>query len=151
MQSGNARLCRAYATVAYFIAASCGFAMVESLMSVVFSSPDGAWLSLRMLAMFARSVVSLPVHVVCACYTALRVAMRDAQRAANVKAWSWPRVLWPAIAIHGTFDAVLMLLPALAVMYGSGSAGNRLAQIASAVIWGERCCPRTGLLSTLTG
>lgn len=33
--------------------------------------------------------------------------------AASIRVWGWPKVLWPAIAVHGTFDFQAMLLGAL--------------------------------------
>jgi RsiW-degrading membrane proteinase PrsW (M82 family) len=36
-----------------------------------------------------------------------------AQAAREAVVWSWPRVLWPAIAIHGTFDFAMLLFDTL--------------------------------------
>ena len=201
---------RAAATLALFLAAALGFAAAENLLYIfaeTLASPPFtnslATVGHKAAIAAVRGLVSLPVHCVCAAFTALRLAVRDGQldrldelRAAAGKGglwkfvrspaaekggrggnsgggggggrnerdgdvddaasaaaddddeaarlvsgkrgdgetdgswqlalsadeasaaadalavWSWPRVIWPAIVVHGIFDAQAMLLAA---------------------------------------
>ena len=181
-----------YGTVASFFAVSLGFAFSEICLGIIQTifvvSVLGMWgsnvdqgaLFVVLLLTFVRSLVTMPVHCVCASFTALRLSMRDAQKAkkealmaraqvssihgstggnaivvmadnvggqqvyiptaavlstpapppstgaaqqevayasvgemedpSGVNVWSWKRVLWPAVLIHGTYDFVFQIL-----------------------------------------
>jgi len=129
-----------YNTVLRLALAGIGFATLENV-GYVFAagmrplSPPGceqpndggSVLLERALTAAGRAVLSLPVHAVCAAFTGLRAAVRNAQlralpppqarvvgegggAAATAapsawgSAWSWPTVLWPAVVVHGTFN-----------------------------------------------
>ena len=178
---------QASATVALMLAAAVGFATAENLgylMSALVASTEmegyeALSVGSAALTIVLRSLVSMPVHALCAVYTGLRLTVRDVQKAkkealvarasvaavisatrtgqpmpggsqpvvvladgstgqhyvvppaevgaaqpgadgyadasqiedpSSIKIWSWPRVLWPAIAIHGSFDFIMLLI-----------------------------------------
>ena len=167
----SSRRTQPYATAALFIAAALGFSSAENLLYIfgasISASAKSGWAraSDRLIVAFIRGCISMPIHCICSGFTALRLTLRDAQRArkelledaadraglyevrtndglrlttcpsvsptqksqvnqimssdeAAVEAerqpvWSWWRVLWPAIAVHGTFDCQAMLLGAV--------------------------------------
>jgi RsiW-degrading membrane proteinase PrsW (M82 family) len=74
---------QAYATIAFLLATSIGFSTTENLAYVLSGNAAedvGSDLLGRLLLALVRSVVSLPVHAICASFTGLRLSIRDVQR-----------------------------------------------------------------------
>lgn len=178
---------QARATLALMLAGALGFSLAENFgycISLFVTVGDAA--SARDAALMAvlRSAVSMPMHAICALFTGLRLAVRDAQQArkealvarasvaavigamrfsgpgapshpggvpvvvladsgsgqhmvvppsevlsgagsasgyadagemenpSSIRVWTWARVLWPAVLIHGTYDFVLICINA---------------------------------------
>jgi RsiW-degrading membrane proteinase PrsW (M82 family) len=80
----------AHTTIAMFLAVTIGFATAENVMYVFLGArgktPEEA--AARVLLVIVRSALSLPLHVVSASYTALRLTVRDAQRGLNDAQWA---------------------------------------------------------------
>eukprot|EP01138_Halocafeteria_seosinensis_P006709 gb/GECG01006858.1/.p1 GENE.gb/GECG01006858.1/~~gb/GECG01006858.1/.p1 ORF type:complete len:525 (+),score=50.08 gb/GECG01006858.1/:1-1575(+) len=123
-----------YATVALLMAVGAGFSTMENLFYVFPIDTNGGpnatgktrphvpGFSDKMFNSVGRVFISLPIHIICATLTAIRLGERDRQKAeleqqperANpLKALSYLVALLPAVLFHGTFDAVLMILAAL--------------------------------------
>jgi RsiW-degrading membrane proteinase PrsW (M82 family) len=74
---------QAFATIAFLLATSIGFSTTENLAYVLSGNAAedaGADLLGRLLLALVRSVISLPVHAICASFTGLRLSIRDVQR-----------------------------------------------------------------------
>lgn len=74
----------AFTTVSLMLATSLGFSFAENLM-YVFSQGSASVglnddLGFKLLLALARGLLATPVHAICACYTGLRLAVRDVQR-----------------------------------------------------------------------
>lgn len=83
------------ATLAYFVAAGCGFAVMENL---GYSSAVHGLGSQSLIA-GVRSFISLPLHCLCAALTAVGLIGRDMNGSGT-----WKKILLPAVLVHGTFD-----------------------------------------------
>jgi RsiW-degrading membrane proteinase PrsW (M82 family) len=77
----------AYATLALLLAASLGFSVAENILYIFaesFANPGKANLSHvggKAMIAVVRGIVSMPVHCVCVAFTALRLTLRDSQKA----------------------------------------------------------------------
>jgi hypothetical protein len=58
------------------------------------------------------SAVSAPANSGCWLLVKDKSTAAQEARQAEAQIWSWPRVLWPSIAVHGTFDFQAMMLGA---------------------------------------
>ena len=138
---GSARS-QAHATLALMLAAGVGFAMAENLLyvyqmlspSAVIGEAAAVRASVNAAGIVLRNFLSMPLHAICACFTGVRLVVRQAQlkradldavasddagrsdgaaavvSVANAeRAWSLARVLAPAAGIHGTFDSVVFI------------------------------------------
>lgn len=77
----------AYATLSLLLGAAVGFSLAENLLYTFTESftqpgqPKMATLGSRAATAFVRGIISLPVHCVCVAFTALRLTVRDSQKA----------------------------------------------------------------------
>ena len=120
--SGDASA-RAHATLALFLAAAIGFSAAENLLYIFAETLTAAPFTNSLAAVAGkaaiaavRGVVSMPVHCVCAAFTALRLAVRDGQldRADELE----------EAASKGGLYRFVAAAPAAADGTGGGSAGS---------------------------
>ena len=114
-EPGNetAQTCRsrgAGITVA-MVTASVGFACCENLMYVFGRS--GGTLEAEISVLILRSL--LPVHPVAAAIQSLSVIRHDVEGKEDINIG---QIIFPAVILHGSYDFVLMALPALILLFG---------------------------------
>ena len=87
-------------TAASFVAAAVGFAFAGVFTTIATILPTHASAATIALLVLPDAALTAFAHVVPALFTALRLAVSDAQLVARQPAWSWPRVLWPAVLLR---------------------------------------------------
>jgi len=92
------------------IAAGLGFSVSENIMyQTKFVAPGWSYTSLFMGA-FMRLIMATPLHVTCGYLTGLRCARKDIFVGQNLNIFT--ALIW-SIIIHGTYDYLLFISPAL--------------------------------------
>jgi RsiW-degrading membrane proteinase PrsW (M82 family) len=114
---------QAHTTVALFLAATLGFATAENIMYVFGGAVPGGTpeeVAARALLVVIRSAVSLPLHVVCASFTALRLTLRDAQLSTNDAQWA---AVYASSVLRMTFPAPPPILATTSTIAAAASPG----------------------------
>ncbi|CAM9185131.1 unnamed protein product [Chrysoparadoxa australica] len=108
-----------YSVIIYMVAGALGFATFENI-GYVFGGGlrlmilGGSALPGEFLTLFLRFL--MPIHPICAFIQGINTAKRDLDiENRHFKLW---HILLPAIALHGTFDAVLMVLGTISIVEG---------------------------------
>lgn len=101
-------------TLLYLVAGAVGFSTIENILYTWGGTLTQATPFLVVLVQgLVRALVALPTHTLCAGMTAARLVHRDRQlrelpNPRDAPSWLW--VLFPAIFVHGTYDAQAMVL-----------------------------------------
>uniref|UniRef100_A0A7S1CDW0 PrsW family intramembrane metalloprotease n=1 Tax=Bicosoecida sp. CB-2014 TaxID=1486930 RepID=A0A7S1CDW0_9STRA len=104
-------------TLLYMVAGAVGFSTVENIMytwgALLSGGADDAVFWQVLVQGLVRALVALPTHTLCAGMTAARLVHRDREQRTlpnPLAAHGWLWVLFPAIFVHGTYDAQAMVL-----------------------------------------
>jgi RsiW-degrading membrane proteinase PrsW (M82 family) len=118
-------------TILLFLSAACGFSVIETVFYI--RGNPGFWQAILVAA--GRVFLALPTHLICAGYTAVRLAQQELPIAGVMpppRSCAVARALVPAVLIHGTYDFIALAGPFL--FAGAGVVGGTALTIALCLV-----------------